>query len=201
MANLNTFISALKDGGVRANQFEVNITSAPAQVVGQLNAGDFNFLCKSTAVPALTVADIMIPYRGRQLHIAGDRTYATWSCTVINDREQRMRSAFEVWQNFMSDIGVVSNGGAGAGTSPSAYYGKATVMQRDRDDNVLRSYHLYDIWPSNLGEIALSYDTENEVSTFDVEFIFNYMTISGAGSGPTDAQASLQLQLTIPLGG
>ena len=201
MANLSNFVGALKDGGVRANQFEVNITSAPLGVLGQFDAGDFRFLCKGASIPALTVADISVPYSGLQLHVAGDRTYAAWSITVINDRDQRLRSGFEIWQNFMSDIGVVSNGGAGAGASPSAYYGKATVMQKDRNDNTLRSYHLYDIWPQNLGEVALSYDTENAVSEFTCDFVFNYMTISGAGTGPSDAQASFSATINIPIGG
>lgn len=201
MANLSNFVGALKDGGVRANQFEVNITSAPLGVMGQFDAGEFKFLCKGTSIPALTVGDIPVNYRGRILHVAGDRNYAGWTCTVINDRDQRLRSGFEIWQNFMSDIGVVSNGGAGAGASPSAYYGKATVMQKDRNDNTLRSYHLYDIWPSNLGEIALGYDDIDTVSEFTVDFIFNYMTISGAGSGPSDAQASFTATINIPIGG
>ena len=70
MANLSNFVGALKDGGVRANQFEVQITSAPAGVMAQLDAGDFRFLCKGSSVPALTVGEVPIPYRGKTLYCA-----------------------------------------------------------------------------------------------------------------------------------
>ena len=118
MAQLSNFVSALRDGGARANQFEVNITGGPATIL--TTNQDFKFLCKSTTVPALTMGELAVPYRGRNIYVAGDRTYETWAITVISDRGMMMRSAFEQWQSFLGDIGG-STSRSSIGDSPSQY--------------------------------------------------------------------------------
>jgi hypothetical protein len=179
MAQLSNFVGALRDGGARANQFEVNITGGPAAIL--TTNQDFKFLCKSTSVPALTMGEIAVPYRGRQIYIAGDRTYETWAITVISDRGMFMRSAFEQWQSFLGDIGG-STSRSSIGDSPSQYYGTALIKQKDRNDETLRTYSLFDVWPTSVDAMEFAYETEG-LMEFGVTFRFNHMTINGSPTG------------------
>lgn len=179
MAQLSEFVGALRDGGARANQFEVNITGGPSSIL--TSNQDFKFLCKSTSVPALTMGEIPVAYRGRQIYIAGDRTYETWAITVISDRGMFMRSAFEQWQSFLGDIGGTTNRSS-IGDTPSQYYGTALIKQKDRNDATLRTYRLFDVWPTSVDAMEFAYDTEG-LMEFGVTFRFNHMTIDGSPSG------------------
>jgi len=179
MAQLSEFVGALRDGGARANQFEVNITGGPSQIL--TSNQDFKFLCKSTSVPALSMGEIAVPFRGRQIYIAGDRTYETWAITVISDRGMFMRSAFEQWQSFLGDIGGTTNRSS-IGDTPSAYYGTALIKQKDRNDETLRTYRLFDVWPTSVDAMEFAYESEG-LMEFGVTFRFNHMTIDGSPTG------------------
>jgi hypothetical protein len=60
------------------------------------------FLVKAANLPASTLSVIDIPFRGRNLKIAGDRTFDPWTITVINDTDFRIRNAFEKWMNYIN---------------------------------------------------------------------------------------------------
>ena len=174
MASLTDFRNKLTGGGARANQFKVQIFSnfiTDSQAI--------SFLCRSASLPAMTVGEVPVFYRGRQIYVAGDRTYADWTVTVYNDGGWVARSNLENWNNAMQDFG---NSTVGA-QNPSDYYGSISVQQLDRSDNVIRHVFLADAWPTNVAEIALAYDTGDVVEEFDVTFRFNYMQL-GSGTGP-----------------
>lgn len=196
MANLRTitgFKSALKGGGARPNLFEVSIPKFP---VGGWDNNDFNFKCKAAALPASNIAPIEVPFRGRILKVAGDRTFDTWTVTVINDEDFILRSAFETWMNLISKLD--NNTGA---TNPSAYMVNAEVYQLGRgadkgrfsttnnggtaagNSNVkpLRTYKFWDIFPTNVSAIDLSYDTSDTIEEYTVEFQVQYWTAGGDG--------------------
>ena len=187
MAQLSNFIGALKDGGSRAAQFEVNISGGPVAV-----PSDFVFLCKGTTVPSLTISEVPVACRGREIYVAGDRAYDAWAVTVLSDTHQNMRSYFEAWQNHMGDIGVRTDR-TGLGSQPSTYYANASVKQMDRNDNILRTYHLYDVWPQVVAGTALVSDTGGGPMEFEVTLRFNYMTIAGAGSSQGNATVSFSV--------
>ena len=189
MAQLSNFIGALKDGGSRAAQFEVNISGGPP---GVSVPADFNFLCRGTTVPSLTIAEVAVPYRGREIYVAGDRAYDAWEITVFSDTNQNMRSYFESWQNHMGDIGVRTDR-TGMGAQPSSYYANASVKQLDRNDDVLRTYHLYDVWPQVVAGSEMTFDAGGGVMEFGVTFRFNYMTIAGAGASQGNATVSFSV--------
>ena len=87
MANLSAFTTALQGGGARANQFSVSMSGSGAAGL----TGNFHFLCRSAQIPALTIGEIAVPYRGRQIFLAGDRTYDAWTVTIMNDRAYSVR--------------------------------------------------------------------------------------------------------------
>ena len=176
MANLSGFTQALQGGGARANQFSVSMSGSGAAGL----TGNFHFLCRSAQIPALTIGEVAVPYRGRQSFLAGDRTYDAWTVTVMNDRQYSVRAFLESWMDDMSDIGGTTKANA---LSASTYYGNATVMQLDRNNSAIRTYKLEGVWPTTLDAIDLSFDANDAVEEFGATFRFNWMTIGGTGGG------------------
>ena len=194
---LSNFKSVLKGGGARPNLFEVTIPEFPTYVTkdGEM-LKDLTFMCKAANLPASNVASIDVPFRGRTLKVAGDRTFDPWTLTIINDEDFKIRHAMEMWMNGISKLS--NNTGA---SNPNAYMKDAYVYQLGRGTsgqiettnavpdagagriatakaNVLRSYRFYDIFPTAVSEIALGYDTENTVEEFTVEFQVQFFEVS-----------------------
>ena len=120
MANLSSFTQALQGGGARANQF----ISYNGWCWCSGLTGNFHFLCRSAQIPALTIGEVAVPYRGRQIYLAGDRTYDAWTVTIMNDRNYSVRSFLESWMDDMGDIGGTTRANT---LSASRYYANATV--------------------------------------------------------------------------
>lgn len=199
---LDGFKAQLAGGGARPNLFEVSIPSFPtALTTGEGDesedpwseyASNFKFLCKAAALPASSVAPINVPFRGRVLKVAGDRTFNEWTITVINDEGFGIRTAFEKWGDVMTNL--IDNTGV---TNPNSYMATGYVKQLGRgneafsqtnptgSNSILRSYKFYGIWPSEVGEIALNYDTTDTVEEFTVTFQVQYFTI-----GETEEEAT-----------
>ena len=178
MANIQQFTTALQGGGARANQFQV--TMAGGGATGIQSRG-FSFLCRGAQIPAMTIGEVAVPYRGRQIFLAGDRTYDAWTITVMNDRSYGIRGQLESWMNNLQDIG---NASTSAVTDSQSYYATATVKQLDRNDSVIRTYTLEGCWPQTLDAIDLAYDSNDAVEEFGATFRFNFMTASGGGGTP-----------------
>ncbi len=188
MARLKTisqFKSALSGGGARPNLFEVEITTFPTGI--SWDADKFKYLCKAAALPASNVAAIDVPFRGRTFKVAGDRTIDTWTVTIINDEDFKLRRAFESWTELIAKLD--NNLGA---TQPAAYMSNATVYQLGRgsqansttnagsDSSILAAYKFVDIFPTNVSNIDLSYDSGDTIEEFTVEFqVQSYEIISG----------------------
>tara|TARA_B110000467_G_scaffold2507_1_gene2093 strand:+ start:1678 stop:2268 length:591 start_codon:yes stop_codon:yes gene_type:complete len=169
MATISDFKNNFR-GGVRPNLFQVLIT---APIFGQMN---LEFLGKSTSLPASSVPKFSVPYRGRQLQVPGDRTFADWSVTILNDPEWENRTKIESWMNAMSqhsqNISTLSS---------SDIYGRAAISQLSREGTVLRTYRIEDIFPTEAGAIELGMGSNDTVEEFVVTFAVNNFTIDGAG--------------------
>ena len=164
LRKITDFKSKLTGGGSRPNLFEVEL-NFPTQVgVDNDVLQKARFLVKAAALPASNITPIDVPFRGRILKIAGDRTFDTWTITVINDTDFGIRSAFEKWMNTINKLSDAT------GTNnPFEYQKDAFVHQLDRDGSILRSYHFYDIFPTNISTIDLSYETTDTIQEFTVE--------------------------------
>ena len=164
LRKITDFKSKLIGGGARSNLFEVvlnfpSIAPASSEVLDKAR-----FLVKAANLPASNISDITVPFRGRILHVAGDRTFDSWTITVINDTDFAIRSAMENWMNAINRVS--DNTGS---TDPASYQADATVFQLDRSGETLRSYRFYDIFPTQVAPINLSYDTEG-IQEFTAEF-------------------------------
>ena len=202
---LRDFKSKLAGGGARPNLFEASINSFPTAISeawdnsSEAEGGAFKFLCKSTALPASNLGSIEIPFRGRTLKVAGDRTFDDWTVTIINDEDFRLRTAFERWSNVMSQLDDATGV-----TNPTSYMTDAFIQQLGRgpevgaatnnggNSSILRSYKFFDVFPVTVGEIALSYDTTDALEEFDVTFRYQYFTVGSSG----DSGASTEVQVT-----
>ena len=187
--NISQFKSKLIGGGARPNLFEVELTTLPPNVVSDWDAEVFSFMCKGANLPAQTIANIDVPFRGRIFKVAGDRTIDTWTITVINDEDFRFRNAFENWTQQIANLD--DNMGT---TDPSAYMVNAKVYQLGRgsekssqnnggtENVVLKEYEFINIFPTNVSAIDLSYDTGDTIEEFTVEFQVQSLRLTGAGN-------------------
>jgi len=171
LRTISDFKSKLTGGGARPNLFEVELAFPSAAKPDNESEvlEKARFLVKAAALPASTIANIDIPFRGRILKIAGDRTFETWTITVMNDVDFSIRSAFEKWMNIINKM----SDGTGI-ANPALYQKDAVVKQLDRDGSLLRSYKFWDIFPTNLSTIDLSYDTTDTIQEFTVEMQVHY---------------------------
>ena len=156
----------LDGGGARPNLFKVTM-AFPSYVTANVELA--SYMCKATSMPASTIAPIAVPFRGRQLQIAGDRTFDPWSVTIINDTDFNVRNSFEQWMNGINQH--KQNTGL---TQPSSYMADMIVEQLDKDGTVEKTYNIRGTFPTNLGAIELSYDSENAIEEFEVELQVQY---------------------------
>ena len=195
---ISAFKSKLIGGGARPNLFEVDVTFPTAvnlgiqgDGTGQFDSENFRFLCKTAALPGSNVTPIEVPFRGRTLKVAGDRTIEPWSVTIINDEDFSHRRAFEAWIQNMAQYGDHSGL-----TDPNDYMGNAVVYQLGRSESVqqgtnttgdnsriLAQYRFIDIFPTSISEIGLSYDSENAIEEFTVDFQVQYYFPEAPGTG------------------
>ena len=194
MPNLSSFTQALHGGGARANQFQVTLGGAGAAGL----SGDFHFLCRSAQIPALTIGEVAVPYRGRTIYLAGDRTYDAWTVTILNDRNYSVRAFLEKWMDDMSDIGGSSRANA---ISSSIYYADATIKQLDRNNTPIRTYKLEGLWPTTLDAIDLSYDANDAIEEFGCTFRFNWMTVGGGGTSSEGGSRSVTITAGLSYSG
>jgi len=202
---ISEFKSRLAKGGARPNLFMVRLNFPttlsnivdidPIDSATELT-GQAEFLVKTAQLPASTVGVIDVPFRGRMLKVAGDRTFEPWSVTVINDGAFRLRKAFETWSRGVNALTEnVSQLGYGSG-DPISYCVDMTVFQLSRDNQtpsktpssmnslgedgmeVVRAYKFFDAWPSSLSAIDLSYESNDQVEEFTVEFQYNYYEVT-----------------------
>ena len=179
LRKITDFKSKLSGGGARSNLFECELAFPQAVSVEGLNdiLNKARFLVKAANLPASNVAPIEVPFRGRVLKIAGDRTFDTWTITVINDTDFAIRSAFEKWMNTINRVS--DNTGT---TNPADYQADAFVFQLDRSGETLRKYKFYDVFPTQVAPIELSYDAQG-IQEFQVELqVLYWEAIKGNGA-------------------
>lgn len=157
------FLANLKGGGARPNLFRV-VMSFPifSQETGE-ESKTLAFLCKGAQLPSALVGPIEVPFRGRQVKIPGDRTFEEWTITVINDVDFQIRNAFERWSNEINQHRV--NNGP---NNPQEIMSNARVEQLDNKGDIVKTYEMVGVWPSEVGTIEMSYESTDEIEEFPV---------------------------------
>ena len=174
MANIDDFKANLIGGGARANQFRVTITPPPGIAIG-LDVRRSSFLVTASILPASTLGEIAVPFRGRNIYVTGDRPEPeTWSTTFYNDTDFMIRNAMERWQNGINDF--ADNTGV---IAPADFQTDLQIEQLDRDDTILKSYILRNCFPTSIGNIELSSAQADAIETFDVTWKYTHLEASG----------------------
>ena len=178
LRKITDFKSKLIGGGARPNLFEVELAFPEEIAIDNDVKEKARFLVKAAALPASNIIPIDVNFRGRILKIAGDRTFDTWTITVINDTDFAIRSAFEKWMNSINRLSDAT------GTNnPADYQEDAYVHQLDRDGSTLRTYRFYDVFPTQISQVDLSYETVDTIQEFTVELqVLYYESIKGVGA-------------------
>jgi len=184
--DITKFRDKLNKGGARSNLFEVEIKDIPGG--GEDVQDEVRFLVKAAEIPASNIGNIPVPFRGRVLPVAGDRTFDPWTVTIINN-DFKIRDSMERWSNFINDM-VLANGSV----DPESYQKSALVKQLSRDaasgdkPEVLRQYNFIGIYPNVISNIPLDYGATDQIEEFQVTFNYLYWTVgatneAGKGSG------------------
>jgi hypothetical protein len=184
--SITNFRDRLVGGGARPNMFEVNIT-LPDQIApsGDISQ-DMRFLVKAAEIPAANIGNIPVPFRGRVLPVAGDRTFDPWTVTVINDAQFNIRDAMEQWSNLINDLQFDVGD-----INPADYQTKAEVFQLSRQSQgsggqsagkggeiiqTLRTYNFEGIYPNAVSSIPLDYGATDQIEEFQVTFNYLFWT-------------------------
>ena len=187
-SNVSSFLQVVKQG-VRPNMFQVDIAfpdavDADTQLV--------SYMCKSAVLPAASIGVIEVPFRGRTVKIAGDRTFDNWSATFINDKEMKSRSYFEQWLNEIN----THKANTSSITDPTAYGRSIVIRQLEKDASAsgdeLRSYKLWYAFPISTSAIDLAYDSNDQIEEFSVEFQYSYWTV-GDDSDTTAGDSGINI--------
>jgi|TARA_X000001316_G_C919585_1_gene33689 hypothetical protein len=163
---VDDFKSKLVGGGARSNMFKVTC-NFPSYAQGDVELS--SFMIKGAQFPSSVVAPVPVLFRGRQLQLAGDRTFEPVSLTVINDVGFEVRNSFERWMNGINE----HNNNSGL-SNPTDYQADMLIEQLNKAGEVTKTYDLRGVFPTNLSTIELSYDNENQIEEFTVEMQVQY---------------------------
>jgi hypothetical protein len=171
--NINSFKHrGLVYGGARPSLFNVFLSVPQGIGIDNVSADKFRFVCRTAELPASQVSSFDIPYFGRKIKLAGDRTFSDWSVTVMNDEDFSVRSMFETWSNSLNRM--VSNVRDPVVNNFELYKSDLEIVQYGKDGSILRSYQIVGAFPTDIGAISLDWDTQNSIETFTVNFAYDY---------------------------
>lgn len=173
---INDFKAALKYGGARTSNFQVIITNPANSGADSITP----FMVKAAALPESTIEPLNVPYFGRDIKLAGKRTYSDWTVTVINDEDFLVKNALEQWHNFIN--APEGNVSKFATSSPNEYKSTIQVLQFDKSNNITRVYTLVGAFPTTQPLVELNWDTPN-IQEFQVTFAYDYHLVEDGITG------------------
>ena len=179
--NITSFRSGMVFDGQRPNLFEVTIPNVPNAFQG----GGLPIMAKGTSIPGGTIGTVIVPYFGREVKLAGNRTFPEWTITVLNDEDFSIRGQFERWMNYINDHGSNVRGS-------TSYTTKGNVQQFGKGTTVTASYSFVNMFPTDLSEITLDWGDNDTIEEYTVTFAYDYwIRAKGAlnATGRTQANA------------
>jgi len=166
------FRARLQYSGARSNQFEV-ILPFPAVSGGISQTQQFSFMCKSASLPASDLGSIKVPYFGRTINVAGDRSFPEgWQVTVINDEDYALRDVFEQWSDALN--GHLSNIRDPAARFTNDYQVDATILHYGKTGDVIKEYDMIGVWPSTISAMDVAWDTNDTIQDFQVTLQYQW---------------------------
>ena len=169
--SVNEFRSQMAGDGARPNLFEVSMPfpsfASPANAQTKLT-----FMCKTAQLPGSTVGVVPVQYFGRELKFVGNRTFADWTISVINDEDFIVRNAFERWMNGINSHNFnVRNPLA---LAPLGYSVDAEVSQFGKQGNTLKKYRFVGVYPTDITPIDVDWGSNDTIEEFSVTLTYQW---------------------------
>ena len=185
--NVTDFKQAMVYDGARPNLFKVVFGGSSSSSFFSPGS-DFEMFCRATSIPGATIGQVVVPYFGREVKFAGNRTFADWTVTVINDEDFKVRSVMEKWMDGINKH-TANRRAAFGSVGARGYYASATVHQlgKSRAGNTTRSYTFQNLFPVDLSEITLDWGDNDSIQEFTVTFAYDYWTASTGTGNPVSA--------------
>ena len=164
--NISDFQGAMITDGARPNLFEVVIPAFDRKL---------SFTCKATQLPGSTLGVVEVPYFGRNIKFAGNRTFPEWNVTIINDEDFIIRNELENWLSLIN--GHESNL---ATNLSGAYQFDASVNQYSKTGDIIKYYDFKGMFPVDIAPIDLDWGQNDTIEEFQVTFAYQYWTSESA---------------------
>ena len=179
--NISKFQGALKFGGARPTHFRVDLATPFDRDLNNISS----FLIQATSLPPSNIGPVEVPYMGRKIRVAGDRTFDPWSVTVINDEDFKIRQAMERWHNQINSLSLNTN--LTGSSAPANYKYQARVMQYSKAsesfDSPIRTYEFYGLFPLEISSIDLDWNATDDIERFTVTFSYDWYQVVGGNTG------------------
>ena len=183
--NVNDIRAQLTGGGARPNLFQVVMPFPSIANPGlqqsrfQAATNKMTFTCKGAQIPGSDLGTIEVPYFGRSIKIAGNRTFPEWTTTVINDEDFAVYNAVQTWMNAINSH---SDNVRGAGTSPGDYQSTADVIHYGKDGVEIKRVSIVNMWPSTLAPIEMDWSSNDQLEEFTCTWQYDYWRVAGVTS-------------------
>jgi hypothetical protein len=170
--NVTDFRAQMVGDGARPNLFQVTLTFPTVANNNVLAGQKATFMAKSAQLPGSTLGTVTVPYFGRELKFAGNRTFTDWSLQIINDEDFLIRNSLESWMNAInSHNGNLRNSAA---TNLTGYSVDATVTQYGKTGNVLKTYKFVGLFPLDLAPIDLDWGSNDTIEEYSATFAYQW---------------------------
>ena len=170
--NIDQLKARLQGGGARSNLFSVQLNNPVAGTF--VDGYNGQFLIHAAKLPEVELGTIEVPYMGRKLRLPGDRTFPAWTVSIINDENFALRTGFENWINAINDI--QNNVRSASAATLDSLKSSATITQYSKTGNAIKSYTFAGLFPNNISEIGLDWNTTDQIEYFQVSFMYDYWT-------------------------
>lgn len=168
MANKLAELKHALGSAARASKYRVNF-SVPSAVPTISDLNNVDTLCKASSFPSMTIGQIAVFSQGRKLVIPGDTTYTnTWTLTFYATEDHGIRKDMISWMKAADHFQNNAHSG-----NPTAVLGELSVEQLDSAGNPTVRYTFHNVFVSEVGEIALSDETQDTAMEFEVTFTFS----------------------------
>lgn len=179
--NVNELRSQLTFGGAKASLFQVQIQN-PVNGIADLKS---TFMIKAATLPGSSLSEVEVPYFGRRIKLAGDRSFAPWTVTVINDEDFLVRNALESWSSAINS----HQGNLRQLATASQYKTQAQITQFSKTGVPIRVYNFNGLFPTEISEIGMDWAADSTPEEFQVTFQYDWWDVSGGTTGDGGTQA------------
>ena len=170
--SINNFRANLTGQGARPNLFEVTIPFP-----GAVNPGEatqkITFMCKGAQIPGADIGLVEVPYFGRNIKLAGNRTFAEWTTTVINYEDFAVHAGLTNWMNAIN-----THAGNERAITGTDYQVDAQVTHYTKGGDVAKEITIVNCWPSSVAAIELGWDQNDAIEEFAVTWQYDYWEIT-----------------------